>query len=347
MNCDDDPLVKAARGLAAPVSRATAGAVNRGGLDPVLRRFVGIFISLGASLFYALGLNIIQRDALRNEARPEHLQRKDYQRLCWYLGMAMFISSQVGGQAFVISDKVWRSLSRINLEKWMGMAFAGVGGLTSLLEKAFAGDNPFNQGTTLPAFIVAGLVVTAVLQIVCLNNALAVVESVVVVPIFYAFYTAVGLVNNLVYLDEFRYYSWYSLLCITLGIAVLVYGVHLLSVQKTPLAEEFCCSIVDVDGCPPPGEEDEEEANASTTVAAAETDGGAEGAKNEKNAGRGAEGPLAKDGENGVAAFAAARGEAGADDRSLDERSLSSTPVTRSSDVKVVVVERRSRSPPS
>ncbi|KAG5457545.1 MAG: hypothetical protein BJ554DRAFT_2405 [Olpidium bornovanus] len=144
------------------------------------------------------------------------------------------------------NSRIWKGINRRRMSKGVGVCFASVGGLlasqTLLLGKSGVlillntanGDNQFTQGTLLPHAIVFFLGVTAVLQVVCLNNALQFVDSVVVVPIFYGFYTALGLVNTMVYLDEFDQYRLWVLLLLVVGMLLLCYGVRLLSMKKPP-----------------------------------------------------------------------------------------------------------------
>lgn len=63
----------------------------------------------------------------------------------------------------------------------------------------------------------------------CLNTALKLYTSVVVVPVFYGTYTALGLVNTIIYLDELSNYPPWAIFLVFVGIGVLIYGVTLLS----------------------------------------------------------------------------------------------------------------------
>jgi hypothetical protein len=54
-------------------------------------------------------------------------------------------------------------------------------------------------------------------------------SSVVVVPVFYGTYTALGLVNTIIYLDEITNYPGWAISLVFAGIGVLIYGVYLLS----------------------------------------------------------------------------------------------------------------------
>lgn len=57
-------------------------------------------------------------------------------------------------------------------------------------------ENPGNQfGHAAPIFTILLLIVTAVMQIICLNRGLKVYDSTLVVPVFYGVYTATGCVS--------------------------------------------------------------------------------------------------------------------------------------------------------
>ncbi|KAG2227984.1 hypothetical protein INT45_012008 [Circinella minor] len=112
--------------------------------------------------------------------------------------------------------------------------------------------NQFTDNTS--RFILLALLVTAVLQAVqyvhkiflleqkergtvivyCLNTALKLYSSVVVVPVFYGTYTALGLVNTIIYLDEIGNYPGWAITLVFVGIGVLIYGVYLLSSKPDP-----------------------------------------------------------------------------------------------------------------
>jgi hypothetical protein len=57
---------------------------------------------------------------------------------------------------------------------------------------------------------------------------------VVVVPVFYGTYTAIGLVNTIIYLDEIGNYPPWAIALVFVGIGVLIYGVFLLSSKPDP-----------------------------------------------------------------------------------------------------------------
>jgi len=62
-----------------------------------------------------------------------------------------------------------------------------------------------------------------------LNAALKLCDSVLVVPIFLGLYTTMGLINTMIYLDEFTSYPIWALVSVFVGVIILIYGVLLLS----------------------------------------------------------------------------------------------------------------------
>lgn len=67
-----------------------------------------------------------------------------------------------------------------------------------LLSGTLTHENEGNQfGHAAPIFTTTFLVITAVLQIICLNRGLKVYDSTLVVPVFYGVYTATGYVSLL------------------------------------------------------------------------------------------------------------------------------------------------------
>ena len=111
-------------------------------------------------------------------------------------------------------------------------------------------ENPGNQfGHAAPIFTIILLVITAVLQIICLNRGLKVYDSTLVVPVFYGIYTAVGQVfyflliyfglkaycrwlDSLIFNDEVEAYKSWTLFLIFISIIVLIAGVVLLTFKK-------------------------------------------------------------------------------------------------------------------
>lgn len=65
-----------------------------------------------------------------------------------------------------------------------------------------------------------------------MNTGLKLYDSVLVVPTFYGFYTAFGLINSTIYLDQLGDYEAWVLLLVLAGIGALIYGVRMLSAPK-------------------------------------------------------------------------------------------------------------------
>ncbi|KAK9685093.1 hypothetical protein K7432_015631 [Basidiobolus ranarum] len=180
---------------------------------------------------------------------------------------SMLNLTTIGGFVFVVytkyllenNTKNWlvKSMEETRLIRLIGMAFACIGGLfaseTLLLAKSgirllsisLSGDNQFTNGLSI--FIVIGLAFTAILQIYCLNSGLKYANSVVVIPLFYCFYTCVGLLNTCVYLDQFHLYPWWVLVMILIGVITLVFGVRLLSSSKDQPISNPYTSVSDLE----------------------------------------------------------------------------------------------------
>ncbi|CAO3615868.1 unnamed protein product [Cunninghamella blakesleeana] len=139
-------------------------------------------------------------------------------------------------------------ISPKKMRKMIGLMFSLDGGLlaseTLLLTKSgvklftLSVSSQVNQFTdNTSRFIILALIITAVLQVYCLNTALKLYTSVVVVPVFYGTYTALGLVNTIIYLDEISNYPGWAIFLVFAGISVLVYGVYLLSSKPDPTSQ--------------------------------------------------------------------------------------------------------------
>ncbi|KAL1406867.1 hypothetical protein Q8F55_006276 [Vanrija albida] len=87
-----------------------------------------------------------------------------------------------------------------------------------------------------PLLTLVLLIVTAVLQIICLNKALQCADTVVVVPLFYAGYTVFGFINALIFYNQSGQYARWVLVAVFLSMGVLIGGVVLLSTKE--VAEE-------------------------------------------------------------------------------------------------------------
>jgi drug/metabolite transporter (DMT)-like permease len=102
-----------------------------------------------------------------------------------------------------------------------------------LLTGSLSHENPGNQfGHIAPIFTIILLVITAVLQIICLNRGLKVYDSTLVVPVFYGVYTATGFLDSLVFNNEVDAYKPWILFLIFASIMILISGVVLLTHKK-------------------------------------------------------------------------------------------------------------------
>ncbi|KAF8135708.1 hypothetical protein EV363DRAFT_1429417 [Boletus edulis] len=102
-----------------------------------------------------------------------------------------------------------------------------------LLTGSLSHENPGNQfGHIAPIFTIILLIITAVLQIICLNRGLKVYDSTLVVPVFYGVYTATGFLDSLIFNNQVDAYKPWILLFIFASIVILISGVVLLTHKK-------------------------------------------------------------------------------------------------------------------
>ncbi|KAF9112520.1 hypothetical protein BGX27_003240 [Mortierella sp. AM989] len=160
--------------------------------------------------------------------------------------------AKFSGLSFAENEGLEAEAKDLKLRKLVAMIMATAGGLiasqTLLLAKSgiklitstLNGQNQFRD--MLSFFILFVLVFTAVLQVYCLNTALKLYDSVMVVPMFYGYYTAFGLINSTIYLNQLQRYPPWALFLILIGIGALIYGVRMLSAPK-PGQEGTLCNI--------------------------------------------------------------------------------------------------------
>ncbi|KAL8276135.1 hypothetical protein RQP46_011466 [Phenoliferia psychrophenolica] len=63
---------------------------------------IGLFITLGASIINAAGLNITKLDFTRQEALPSASRTADWKRGLWWLGLTLYIASQLIGSTLAL-----------------------------------------------------------------------------------------------------------------------------------------------------------------------------------------------------------------------------------------------------
>jgi len=102
-----------------------------------------------------------------------------------------------------------------------------------LISGSLSHENTGNQlGHPAPILTFISLAFTAVLQIVCLNHALEIYDSTLVVPVFYGVYTAAGWLDSLIFNDSVDAYASWTLFLSFVSILVLISGVVLLTHKK-------------------------------------------------------------------------------------------------------------------
>ncbi|KAF9430997.1 hypothetical protein BGZ76_000630 [Entomortierella beljakovae] len=202
--------------------------------------FIIYFSILNAIIFAFLALGMYAYWAISLDDESGQLRKNMKKKLTNILGTNRF--ARASGLTLEGDEGLEAEARDLRLKKVVAMIMSACGGLlaseTLLLAKSgvklitstLGGDNQFNDNMSY--FILFVLVFTAILQVYCLNTGLKLYDSVLVVPTFYGFYTAFGLINSIVYLDQLGDYEPWVLLLVLVGITVLIYGVRMLSAPK-------------------------------------------------------------------------------------------------------------------
>ncbi|KAI8893107.1 hypothetical protein BC833DRAFT_609590, partial [Globomyces pollinis-pini] len=138
------------------------------------------------------------------------------------------------------ATSVIRTVTPLNVSGLIGILYAILGGIvasdTLLLTKSgvdvllisiIDSKNQFHGVFSL--IIVSLLIITAFSQVYSLNSALKYELPVLVLPIFYTFFTCLSLTNTMVYLDAFGSSNLQDLVFLSLGIGLIVVGVWVLT----------------------------------------------------------------------------------------------------------------------
>ncbi|KAF9096339.1 hypothetical protein BGX29_008624 [Mortierella sp. GBA35] len=199
----------------------------------ILNIMIAALLSLGLYCYWAITL----------DDESGQMRKRMKTKLTQLLGTNRF--ARASGLTLVNDAGIAEDVKDARLKKIVAMIMTTCGGLiasqTLLLAKSgvklvtssISGQNQFED--SLSYFILFVLVLTAVLQVYCLNTALKLYDSVLVVPMFYGFYTAFGLINSIIYLNQLQNYKPWVLLLILVGIGALIYGVRMLSAPKPDL----------------------------------------------------------------------------------------------------------------
>ncbi|KAF9274687.1 hypothetical protein BGZ68_000431, partial [Mortierella alpina] len=196
----------------------------------ILNTIIFMFLALGMYAYWAISL----------DDESGQLRKNMKTKLTYLLGTNRF--ARASGLTLEGDEGLEAEARDQRLKKVVAMIMSACGGLlaseTLLLAKSgiklititLAGQNQF--GDYLSYFILFVLVFTAILQVYCLNTGLKLYDSVLVVPTFYGFYTAFGLINSTIYLNQLGDYEPWVLLLVLVGIGALIYGVKMLSAPK-------------------------------------------------------------------------------------------------------------------
>ncbi|KAF8984746.1 hypothetical protein BGZ46_007117 [Entomortierella lignicola] len=202
--------------------------------------FIIYFSILNAIIFSFLALGMYAYWAISLDDESGQLRKNMKTKLTKLLGTNRF--ARASGLTLEGDEGLAAEARDLRLKKVVAMIMSACGGLlaseTLLLAKSgvklitstLAGQNQFTD--YLSYFILFVLVFTAILQVYCLNTGLKLYDSVLVVPTFYGFYTAFGLINSTIYLNQLGSYAAWVLLLVLFGIGVLIYGVKMLSAPK-------------------------------------------------------------------------------------------------------------------
>ncbi|KAI1297549.1 hypothetical protein EDD11_007094 [Mortierella claussenii] len=207
--------------------------------------FIAYFSVLNTVIIALLSLGLYAYWAITLDQESGQLRRNMKLKLIRLFETNRF-STTSSGLTLEGNDGVMTEEARdLKLRKFVSVVMATCGGLmasqTLLLTKSgiklvtstLSGHNQFRD--TLSFFILFVLVLTAVLQVYCLNTALKLYDSVLVVPMFYGYYTAFGLINSVMYLNQLHSYPPWVVVLILIGIGCLILGVRMLSSPKPEL----------------------------------------------------------------------------------------------------------------
>jgi hypothetical protein len=133
-------------------------------------------------------------------------------------------------------------MKKRKLRKLIGLMFAISGGIIAsetvillessvqLMKTTFSGQNQFTSFQ--PFLIIIILLITAFTQVYCMNSALKVADATIVVPVFFAFYSVLALLNACVYYNQWSKFDVKDYVLILFGIVVLVIGVYFISASQ-------------------------------------------------------------------------------------------------------------------
>ncbi|TIB82671.1 hypothetical protein E3Q22_00103 [Wallemia mellicola] len=204
---------------------------------------------------YVIGLDLEKISRRRADesgyATPTTDQQPTNSRIKVFLSKFTFIFTAIRAKMFKTLENIVGNIDDPSLKKVVGLVWAIEGGIMAseclILAKAtvklvstqFSHNEAANQFAH-PLFILTILLLatTAIGQIICLNKALALFDTTMVVPIFYGLYTSIGFINTLIFMNQLMAFRAWVLWCIGFSTILLLSGVYLLSAKK-PSQEEI------------------------------------------------------------------------------------------------------------
>lgn len=133
-----------------------------------------------------------------------------------------------------------------DLKMWLGISYGVFGanissqamlfaksGLELLILTIFQHDNQFIYPLTWA--ILFALAFTAVLQLYYLNRGVQLCDTIILVPLNFCSFNVSCLFNGLVYYNQWDRLYWWQVICVLFGIAILVCGVLVISLQPAPI----------------------------------------------------------------------------------------------------------------
>lgn len=169
-----------------------------------------------SSITRFFGPMIVQKDSLRNSLK-QIIER-------WSM-------TRPDDTLFKLDGLLWGTAAGLLAGQTLVFAKSYV----KLITNGFSHDGsgqPEDLAHPLSILICILLVVTSIFQVWCLNRGLKVYDSTLIVPVLFAIYTASGFINSLIYLHELPIYRSWVLFMIWMCIAVLIFGVWMLSAKR-------------------------------------------------------------------------------------------------------------------
>ncbi|CAO3579761.1 unnamed protein product [Absidia cylindrospora] len=217
--------------------------------DPFTSRTImgtGLIV-LGAMLIAGFGVvpepNHTLQDLIQLYKRPSFIIYFTLVELCTCIGL---ISTHIIEYGFEKNNH-WQ-IKYPDLKMWLGISFGVFGanissqamlfaksGLELLILTVFHGENQFIYPLTWA--LVLALIFTAVLQLYYLNRGVQLCDTIILVPLNFCSFNVSCLFNGLVYYNQWDRLFWWQVVLVLIGIAILVWGVLIISFHSSASSE--------------------------------------------------------------------------------------------------------------